>query len=60
MAKAALWHVTDAEARKRGEQNGLDRVNNECCFFYSNPCQLLTKLMNWVSTLVVILKSDSS
>ena len=24
MAKADLWHVTDAEARKRGEQTGLD------------------------------------
>ena len=24
MAKAALWAVTDAETRKRGEQTGLD------------------------------------
>ncbi len=24
MAKAALWPTTDAEARKRGEQRGLD------------------------------------
>ena len=24
MAKAALWNVPDAEARKRGEQTGLD------------------------------------
>ncbi len=24
MAKAALWPITDAEARKRGEQRGLD------------------------------------
>ncbi len=24
MAKAALWTVTDAEARKLGEQTGLD------------------------------------
>jgi hypothetical protein len=24
MAKAPLWTFTDAEARKRGEQNGLD------------------------------------
>ena len=23
-SKAALWSVTDAEARKRGEQTGLD------------------------------------
>ena len=26
MAKAALWPVTDAEARKRGEQTGLDTL----------------------------------
>ncbi len=37
MAKAALWSVTDAEARKRGEQTGLDTlvvhaVNDlQCC-----------------------------
>ena len=35
MAKAALWSVTDAEARKRGERTGLDTlvvhaVNDEC------------------------------
>ena len=35
MAKAATWHNTDAEARKRGEQTGLDTlvvhaVNDEC------------------------------
>ena len=24
MAKAALWDMTDAHARKRGEQTGLD------------------------------------
>ena len=24
MAKAAFWTTTDAEARKRGEQTGLD------------------------------------
>ena len=35
VAKAALWSVTDAEARKRGEQTGLDTlvvhaVNDEC------------------------------
>ena len=35
MAKAAHWPVTDAEARKRGEQTGLDTlvvhaVNDEC------------------------------
>ena len=26
MAKAAIWSVTDAEARKRGEQTGLDTL----------------------------------
>ena len=26
MAKAATWSVTDAEARKRGEQTGLDTL----------------------------------
>ena len=26
MAKAALWPVTDAEARKRGERTGLDTL----------------------------------
>ena len=35
MAKATLWSVTDAGARKRGEQTGLDTlvghaVNDEC------------------------------
>lgn len=26
MAKAAPWHHTDTEARKRGEQTGLDTL----------------------------------
>ena len=26
MAKAAIWTVSDAEARKRGEQTGLDTL----------------------------------
>ncbi len=26
MAKAAIWDNTDAEARKRGEQTGLDTL----------------------------------
>ncbi len=35
MAKAALWNGTDAEARKRGEQTGLETlvvhaVNDGC------------------------------
>ncbi len=35
MAKAAYWTITDAEARKRGEQTGLDtlvvRAVNDGC-----------------------------
>ena len=35
MAKAVIWATTDADARKRGEQTGLDTlvvhaVNDEC------------------------------
>ncbi len=35
VAKATFWSVTDTEARKRGEQTGLDTlvvhaVNDEC------------------------------
>jgi hypothetical protein len=35
VAKAAIWHITDAEKRKRGDQTGLDTlvvhaVNDEC------------------------------
>ena len=26
MAKAAIWHITDAEVRKRGYQTGLDTL----------------------------------
>ena len=26
MVKTAFWHLTDAEARKRGEQTGLDTL----------------------------------
>ncbi len=26
MVKAALWNISDAEARKRGEQTGLDTL----------------------------------
>ena len=38
MAKATFWPETDAEARKRGEQTGLDTlvvhaVNDECWVF---------------------------
>ncbi len=35
MAKASIWFKSDAEARRRGEQTGLDTlvvhaVNDEC------------------------------
>ena len=41
MAKAATWSDTDAEARKRGEQTGLDTlvvhaVNDECLMLDAN------------------------
>ena len=41
MAKAAYWTVTDVEARKRGEQTGLDTlvvhaVNDGCSLFASD------------------------
>ena len=31
MAKAALWSTPDAEARKRGEQTGLDTLVVHSC-----------------------------
>ena len=42
MAKAASWSVTDTEARKRGEQTGLDTlvvhdVNDECLVLGVEP-----------------------
>ena len=41
MAKAAFWTETDAEARKRGEQTGLDTLvvhalNDVCLVLGSN------------------------
>ena len=41
MAKAAYWALTDAEARKRGEQTGLDTlvvhaVNDDNSLLVSN------------------------
>ena len=45
MAKAVYWTTTDAEARKRGEQTGLDTlvvhaVNDEHEVWGSNlPCR---------------------
>ncbi len=42
MAKAAIWTDIDAEARKRGEQTGLDTlvvhaVNDECLTLVGMP-----------------------
>ena len=42
MAKATFWSVTDTEARKRGEQTGLDTlvvhaVNDECQLLVGLP-----------------------
>ena len=47
MAKAATWTKTDAEARKRGEQTGLDTlvvhaVNDGCSML--PPCGAVSKL----------------
>ena len=51
MAKAAYWTVTDAEARKRGEQTGLDTlvvhtVNDESrlsgCMHFGNAANALS------------------
>ncbi len=43
MAKAAYWTVTDVEARKRGEQTGLDtRVVVLSLIHISEPTRLLS------------------
>ena len=46
MAKAAYWTITDAEARKRGEQTGLDTlvvhaVNDDITFEYLYQMQFM-------------------
>ena len=41
MAKAAYWTVTDVEARKRGEQTGLDiggNRENEIRYCWTSKC----------------------
>ena len=45
MAKAATWHDTDAEARKRGERTGLDTlvvhaVNDEDWMLAGEPVSI--------------------
>ncbi len=54
MAKAAYWTVTDAEARKRGEQTGLDtlvvhavNVDNSLLAIYSQRLSESIKLSTW-------------
>ena len=48
MAKAALWTSTDAEARKRGEQTGLDTLVvhalNDANWTLGGICLLVSKL----------------
>ena len=51
MAKAALWTVTDAETRKRGEQTGLDTlvvhaVNDECWTLRSLLCGVVANALS--------------
>ena len=54
MAKAAYWTITDVEARKRGEQTGLDTlvvhtVNDEYSLFaiYSKRPSESIKYSTW-------------
>ena len=54
MAKAAHWLVTDAEARKRGDQTGLDtlvvhavNVDNSMLAIYSQRLSESVKLSTW-------------
>ncbi len=42
MAKAATWLITDAEARKRGEQTGLDTL---VVHAVNDVCQMLGNLV---------------
>ena len=52
MAKAATWSFTDAEARKRGEQTGLDTLVvhavNDVCWMLG--CIHLSVEANAIST----------
>ncbi len=42
MAKAACWTMTDVEARKRGEQTGLDTPVVLSLIHISEPTRLLS------------------
>ncbi len=51
MAKAAIWTVSDAEARKRGEQTGLDTlvvhaVNDECWTLVGLPVSVVANAIS--------------
>ena len=51
MAKAVTWTSTDAEARKRGEQTGLDTlvvhaVNDECQTLAGLPVSVEVNALN--------------
>ncbi len=51
MAKAATWSGTDAEARKRGEQTGLDTlvvhaVNDECQMLGGMPFSVVVDALS--------------
>ena len=51
MAKAAHWLGSDAEARKRGEQTGLDTlvvhaVNDECQTLAGLPVSVAVNALN--------------
>ncbi len=63
MAKAALWNGTDAEARKRGEQTGLETlvvhaVNDGCLVWGSirNSVPQLTRQASRLGSTVARLK----
>ena len=54
MAKAAIWTSTDAEARKRGEQTGLDTLvvhalndDNSLLAIHSQRLSESIKLSTW-------------
>ena len=55
MAKATHWPVTDAEARKRGEQTGLDTLVvhalNDVNWLLGKETSLVTKLTREVDRL---------
>ena len=53
MAKAACWTVTDTEARKRGEQTGLDTLVVHAVNLMNTRCRV-AKLLDAVANAVSI------